>query len=90
MRPTKRNSLLFVLPLLLVGSVARADSIVETKVPFPFMVQNHAMPAGDYRIERDAKQPAILLIRGEKGTHATAIALTIGAPGRILPETRPC
>ena len=54
MRTMSLKSLLFVAPLLLIGSVARADSILETKVPFPFMVQNHLMPAGQYDRASDA------------------------------------
>ena len=77
-----RKSLLFAVPLLLVGSVAGADNIVETKVPFPFMVQNHMLPAGQYRIERETLHPAILVIQGEKGIHATFVTLTNAAPGR--------
>ena len=49
----KLKSLLYAVPLLMIGSVAHANSVLETKVPFPFMVQNHMMPAGQYRIERD-------------------------------------
>ncbi len=82
MGTTKRRSLLLVLPLLLISGVARASTIVETTVPFPFKVQNHAMPAGEYRIERDADNPAVLVIRGEKGTHATCIALASPASGQ--------
>ena len=82
MRTMSRKSLLFVAPLLLIGSVARADSILETTVPFPFMVQNHLMPAGQYRIERGTLHPSLLVIRGERGIHATLVTLTNEAPGR--------
>ena len=82
MRTMSLKSLLYLAPLLLIGSDAHANSVLETKVPFPFMVQNHAMPAGQYRIERDTLHPSLLVIRGERGVHATFVTLTRDAPGK--------
>ena len=81
MKSISRRALMLVVPLLLIGSVARAEPVVQAKVPFPFMVQNRVFPAGEYRLERDDLNPAVLIIRGERGTHASGIVTTIGASG---------
>ena len=89
METMSRTSLLFAVPLLLIGSAAHADSVLETKVPFPFTVQNHVLPAGQYRIEHDSVHPSILVIKGEKGLRATFITSTVGAPGQDPAGNKP-
>jgi hypothetical protein len=64
--------------LVCAGSAARAD-VVEVKVPFPFVVHGRTLPAGEYRVEYDPFAPSLLVIRGEHGTKADTMTLTIPA-----------
>jgi hypothetical protein len=64
--------------LVCAGSAARAD-VVEVKVPFPFVVHGRTLPAGEYRVEHDAADASLLVIRGEHGTKADTMTLTIPA-----------
>jgi len=66
--------------LIFAGGTARA-AVVEVKVPFPFVVQGHQLPAGQYRLERDATNSSVVLIHGKKGNTATLFVLTTPAPG---------
>jgi hypothetical protein len=68
------------------GGIARANTI-EVKVPFPFLVRGHMMPAGQYLIEHEGTN--IVLIRGEKETRAAAFVVTIPASGRDPAGDRP-
>jgi alkylation response protein AidB-like acyl-CoA dehydrogenase len=56
-------------------------STIDVKVPFAFVVQGQTLPAGEYQMVRDANDPAVLLIRGEKGNRSTALAMTRPAAG---------
>ena len=73
-----------VLALAFLGvcaSSARAAEMV-VKVPFPFVVQQQTMPAGEYVVERVGQGPDALLIRGAKGfDRSAAIVLTTPASG---------
>ena len=64
--------------LVCAGSAAHAD-VVEVKVPFPFVVHERTLPAGEYRVEHDSADPSLLVIRGEHGTKADTMTLTIPA-----------
>lgn len=65
---------------LYAGSARAAEMVV--KVPFPFVVQQHMMPAGEYVVERVGQGPDALLIRGAKGIdRSAAIVLTTPASG---------
>ena len=68
--------------LLLVGSAASEAPMVEATVPFPFSVRGQVLPAGQYRVERDASDPTILLIRGQHGVRASAITTSTSAAGQ--------
>jgi hypothetical protein len=70
--------------LVFAGGVtnASASSIMEVKVPFPFVVNRQIFPAGEYRIERGDTSTSILLIRGEHAKHAGMFAMTIPASGQ--------
>ena len=64
--------------LLLVGAgTARADmdTMLRTKVPFPFVVNGHTLPAGKYIIQRDELSRSILLIRGNEKNNAGGVFL---------------
>lgn len=62
--------------LALAGS-ARASTL-EVKVPFPFVVRGKTMPAGQYLV---SDEDGVVQLRGEKGTHAVQMILTIPASG---------
>jgi hypothetical protein len=67
--------------LLICGAGSAWASTIDVKVPFAFVVQGQTMPAGEYRLVRDANDPAVVLIQGEKGNRSTMIAMTRPAPG---------
>jgi hypothetical protein len=68
---------LIVAGVLLASAAAANAETLEVKVPFPFVVGSTQMPAGMYRIERDATMPSsVLLIRGEHGSSAQLFVQT--------------
>ena len=81
MGTTRWKSLLLAVPLLLTGTLARAESVVDVTVPFAFRVHHHLMPAGRYRIEHDPQNPGVLVIREQDGARATVVVSTMAAPG---------
>jgi hypothetical protein len=72
----KRAMLVGVLCLAGVSGTAYAGvtDVLEVKVPFPFIVGDRTLPAGEYRIQRDDDSTA-LMIRSEHGS-ASAILNT--------------
>ena len=55
---------------------ARAEEVI-VNVPFPFVVQQQTMPAGEYVVERVGQGPDALVIRRAKGAgNSAAIVLT--------------
>jgi hypothetical protein len=73
-----------VLALVFIGLCASSAGAAEVvvKVPFPFVVHQQTMPAGEYVVERVGQGPDALLIRGAKGLdRSAAIVLTIPASG---------
>jgi len=80
-----------VLLLTAAGSTrADADETVTVDVPFPFNVQNKTLPAGHYIVQRADQDPAVLVIRGAKGTHGGVVVLTDTATGRDPEGNTPC
>jgi hypothetical protein len=61
---------------------AEFSDVLEVKVPFPFVVGNRTLPAGQYSIEREDDMSGALVIRGEHGTTGSAVLNTIPASGR--------
>jgi hypothetical protein len=61
----KRSVLGAVACLLATAGAARAQDVLDVKVPFPFVVRGQTFPAGQYTIERAAASGSVLLIRGE-------------------------
>ena len=84
MRSIVRTAVVCAAACLMFAGVASAagDTVLEVKVPFPFMVGQKQFPAGAYTVERDALSPSLLLIRGEKATHASGYVLTDPAAGQ--------
>lgn len=63
---------------MLFASAAAANAgTLEVKVPFAFIVGSQQMPAGVYRIDRDASMPSsVVLIRGQHGNAAQLFVQT--------------
>jgi len=80
---TKRFGLvgLVAAGLALVAGTAQAQSIVEVKVPFPFMVGKTELPAGQYLVERAGDTGTAMLIQGERGTSGSAFVMTMPSGG---------
>jgi hypothetical protein len=68
--------------LLGAGATARADTstVMEAKVPVPFVVNGQTFPAGTYMVERESS--SVLLIRGEKKNHNAAYISATPEAGR--------
>jgi hypothetical protein len=73
----KRSMLVGVICLAGASGTAYAGmtSVLEVKIPFPFVVGAQTLPAGEYRIQRDDYVPGALMIRSEHGV-ASAILNT--------------
>jgi len=76
-----RKSALLAAAFIVCAAGSAPASTFEVKVPFPFVVQGHTLPAGQYRVQRDAMDPSVVLIRGEKGVAVTMFVVTIPAAG---------
>src|SRR5580765_1407851 len=72
---------------MFVGS-AHAQGIITVKVPFPFVVNKTAFPAGQYSIHTDDFNGAVVAIEGI-GNHSDAFALAMPADGRDPAGSRP-
>lgn len=77
----KTSGLLAAAFLIVSGGTASAETI-EVKVPFPFVVNGHTLPAGQYSLEREGLD--VLYIRGEK----TATPGISAMPGMFV-QTQP-
>jgi hypothetical protein len=73
----KKAGLLAAAFTLLVTGSARAATL-EINVPFPFVVNGHTLPAGQYSVRDEG---GVVRFRGEKGNHASMFILTIPASG---------
>lgn len=82
MRSIVKTPVLVGFVFLLAGGAARAATLVDAKVPFPFIVHNQVFPAGQYRVERLGDDPAILVIRGEHGINKSVISSSVEATGQ--------
>jgi hypothetical protein len=76
----KTSCLLAAAIFVFAVGTARAGE-VDVKVPFPFLVHDRVLPAGEYHLESDALDPSIIMIRGEKGTRTAVAVLTMPADG---------
>jgi hypothetical protein len=79
MKSVMRKSVLLA-GAFLVFTVANAGAewnVMEVKVPFPFVVNGHTLPAGQYLVEQE--DGTAVLIRGEGTNHAAVVAMTMAA-----------
>ena len=65
---------------IFAGGIAEAGQ-VDVKVPFPFVVDGKMLPAGQYHLQNDVSDPAILFIEGEKGVRVAMVVFTRPASG---------
>jgi hypothetical protein len=93
MNPVMKASLLFsvaVVVLSLGASRADAADTIRARVPFPFVVHDKTLPAGQYLLVRPETDPAVVLIEQVGKPHAAAFVVTNGAAGRDPAGDRPC
>ena len=89
MRTIVKSSLLLGFVFLLAGGSARAATLVDARVPFPFTVHNQVFPAGQYRVEQLGADPSILVIRGEHGNNLSVISASVEATGQDPAGNKP-
>ena len=81
MRSLTKKVVLLAAGLVMFTGVTANAATVDVKVPFPFIVQGRTMPAGQYRVQTDANDTSVLLIRKEDGTKAGIFVLARPAAG---------
>ena len=89
MRTIARISMLLGFVFLLAGGSARAATMVDARVPFPFVVNHQVFPAGQYRVEQLGTDPSVLVIRGEHGINQSVISSSIEATGQDPAGNKP-
>ena len=52
-----------------LASDSTGAAVLHVKVPFPFLVEGQALPAGEYSVQAVETHPSTLLIRGAKGMY---------------------
>ena len=77
--------------LLCAVGTARASSftVMEARVPFPFVVNGRIFPAGRYTVEREDTSSSVVLIKGERGNHAAAYLTTMPNGGHDPAGSQP-
>src|SRR5260370_13856628 len=68
---------LFVLSFLVAAQVVQADEPMVENIPFPFVVGNVTLPAGEDRVQNLDRHPAVVLIRC---SDASATAMRMSNP----------
>jgi len=66
--------------MVLAGGSAGA-AVLRVKVPFPFVVEDQTLPAGEYVVQSVEADPSMLLIRGDNVITAEALVLTMPVGG---------
>jgi hypothetical protein len=87
-----RNAVLTAGAILLCAAGtarASASTVLEAKVPFPFVVNGQNFPAGTYTVQRDDMSSSVVLIRGENNNHVAAFAATTPDGGHHPAGSRP-
>jgi hypothetical protein len=64
-----------------LASDATGAAVLHVKVPFPFLVEGQALPAGEYSVQAVEAYPSTLLIRGAKGSIPHVLVLTMPVAG---------
>ena len=78
MRTLFKTSLLIAAAFLCTARVAQASTL-EVTVPFPFVVNGHTLPAGQYRLDHEG---AVVLLSQEHGGHEAVYVLTRPETGK--------
>ena len=60
-----------------LASDSTGAAVLHVKVPFPFLVEGQALPAGEYSVQAVETHPSTLLIRGAKGSTSHVLVLTM-------------
>ena len=88
MRVIKISSLFALAFIVSFAGSARADDVMNVKVPFEFVVGNRSFPAGLYEVGTVTLGSGVFAIRGADNTLAS-VAMTIPANGRDPVGSRP-
>jgi len=64
---------LFVLSFLVAAQVVQADEPMLVNIPFAFVAGNVTLPAGEYRVQKLDKNPAVVLIRCSDASAAAMV-----------------
>jgi hypothetical protein len=89
MRSIARVATVLAAALIVCGGGTAGAAGVDVRVPFPFVVQGHQFPAGQYRLESEEGDSSVMLIRGEKGNTASMFVMTTTAGGKDPAGGRP-
>jgi hypothetical protein len=75
--------------LVFAGAKASAAdrNVMEVTVPFPFVAQGRAFPAGQYTVTEEGG--SIIFLHGEKGNHVATFVMTRPASGHDPAGERP-
>ncbi len=66
MRRNTVTALLGLAALLGFTSSARAEELARVTVPFPFVVNEEVLPAGQYDVRTDSGDASVLIFRGHQ------------------------
>jgi hypothetical protein len=72
---------LFVLSFLVAAQVVQADEPMLVNIPFAFVAGNVTLPAGEYRVQKLDRNPAVVLIRCSD-TSAAAMVMSNAAQAK--------
>jgi len=72
---------LFVLSIIAAAQVAQADEPMTVNIPFAFVAGNATLPAGEYRVQKLDRNPAVVLIRCS-GASAAAMVMSNAAQAK--------
>jgi len=64
---------LFVLSLIVAAQVVQADEPMLVNIPFAFVAGNVTLPAGEYRVQKLDRNPAVVLIRCSDASAAAMV-----------------
>jgi len=78
---TKWTTTLGAALFVVAGGAAKAAE-VDVKVPFPFMVEGHQLPAGAYRVIADESDSSVMMIKSQHGPTTGVWVLTTPAAGK--------
>lgn len=77
MRMSFATTMVLGTALLALPAAAHAEEVCRINVPFPFVVQGHTLPAGEYDVRSDDSNPAMVTVDGVHRNKAHVAFMTI-------------